>query len=204
MFQCLFIKCNGTSSWTSPEAFQQNKSASVWQHVCFFTHQLCMWINYSCCSLTFCWWEVINGVFVALRSDLAVWVHGGRSEGRVGHEPAEVGRQRHRLGRPELREVTVTSERAGSGPRGFVWGGRRGLHDSSLVFVSVLTWSSEHFFTAAVLPGSWLLVRRSESLLQAGRLFWHRGLFSADTHCVFTFSIIINACVCSLGLKTPK
>lgn len=49
------------------------------------------------------------------RSDNLVGVHGRSSEGRVGHEAAEAGRQRQRLGPAELREATVTLR---------LWGGQ--------------------------------------------------------------------------------
>lgn len=52
--------------------------------------------------------------FVPCRSDNLVWVHGGSSEGRMGHEPAEAGYQRHRLGHPELWEVTMIAGWVGS------------------------------------------------------------------------------------------
>lgn len=68
-----------------------------------------------CFSVWFCltfslWWKHLSScfrVFVPRRSDNFVWVHGGSSEGRMGHEPAEVGRQRHGLGHPELWEITL-------------------------------------------------------------------------------------------------
>lgn len=47
------------------------------------------------------------------RSDNLVWVHGGSSERWMGHEPAQAGCQRHRLGDPELREIAVTHSLSG-------------------------------------------------------------------------------------------
>lgn len=62
------------------------------------------------------WLPVVS---VSNRSDNFVRVHGGRSEGRVGDEPAQAGRQRHRLGRPELWEVSLIFVWVGSPPTGF-------------------------------------------------------------------------------------
>lgn len=43
------------------------------------------------------------------RSDQPVGVHGGSSEGPVGHEPAAAGHQCHRLGHPQQRHFGVTA-----------------------------------------------------------------------------------------------
>lgn len=49
-----------------------------------------------------CVFDFTYGAVVACRSDIFVRVHGGSSEGRMGHEPAETGCQRHWLGHPKL------------------------------------------------------------------------------------------------------
>lgn len=70
-----------------------------------------MWINVQCEVLIHTIFSLFSSdlLFVSHRSDNFVRVHGGRSEGRVGDEPAQAGRQRHRLGCPELWEVSVMS-----------------------------------------------------------------------------------------------
>ena len=59
-----------------------------------------------------------GSVLMPHRSDIVVWVHGGSPEGRMGHEPAEVGHQRQQLGHAEG-EVTVISHLVGSPPTAF-------------------------------------------------------------------------------------
>lgn len=55
------------------------------------------------------------------RSDQPVRVHGGSSEGPVGHEPAEAGHQRHRLGHPKVRHDSVTTRQRVSCEDLLVW-----------------------------------------------------------------------------------
>lgn len=57
--------------------------------------------------------RVISCVFVPHRSDNFIRVHGGSSKGWMGHEHAQVGFQRHRLGHPEQWEVTMTCSLSG-------------------------------------------------------------------------------------------
>lgn len=56
------------------------------------------------------WLHVKRGprvFFVPCRSVNLVGVHGGSSEGRMGHEPAEARCERHQLGPAELRETAL-------------------------------------------------------------------------------------------------
>lgn len=57
----------------------------------------------------------------------------------MGHEPAKAGRQRHRLGPPELWEVTVTSHTVCSAPTGFQFEADGGLRTSGLACVFTLS-----------------------------------------------------------------
>lgn len=77
--------------------------------------------------------------FVPHRSNKPDWVHGGSSEGWMGHEPIQAGRQPHQLGDPELCESTVMSSLSGSLPTRF---GLR-LTENRCLRTSSLTGSSE-------------------------------------------------------------
>lgn len=50
----------------------------------------------------------VDCVFVPNRWDNLVGVHGGSSEGRMGHEPTEAWCQRHRLGHSELQQTGIS------------------------------------------------------------------------------------------------
>ena len=74
--------------------------------------------------------RVTSSVFLTHRSDHVVGVHGGSSERRVGHEPAEAGCKRHRLGHPESWESTVTLRPGGLTAHVFlVWARHWGIVD---------------------------------------------------------------------------
>lgn len=101
---------------------------------------------------------------VSHRSDNFVRVHGGSSEGRVGDEPAQAGRQRHRLGHPELWEVPMISVWVGSPPTGFC------LRLTQICCVAVL-------FGASLLSFLWLTAGAQISRLQVCSEFgcWSKG-----------------------------
>lgn len=109
------------------------------------------------------WLPVVS---VSLRSDNFVRVHGGRSEGRVGDEPAQAGRQRHRLGCPELWEVSLIFVWVGSPPTGFFFEATQiccvGFFFNLSLHVELpVTHSWSSVFTAAGPQWVWLLGRRS-------------------------------------------
>ena len=168
-----------------------------------------MWINVQCEVLIHTIFFLFFSdflLFASRRSDNFVRVHGGRSEGRVGDEPAQAGRQRHRLGRPELWEVSVISVWVGSPPTGFC------LRLTQIYCVGFFlnlrlhvefpvthSWSS--VFTAAGPQWVWLLVQRSS--LNVCGLFVMK-LMSLQMHrehllLLLWIILIIIECVFGLG-----